>query len=159
MRRPRKPVPPNTVTRCKDMTGAYFAAWVKRSCSTALTGCSPPVHRGARHRQDTWRPAGARILRVRPTSRPVRGRSERFRTHGRSTPPSWTPSWLAGAVRAITNTRTSRSPKLTRPLPACWLISEQRLACQHLLFVSAVCDLDCVVALGCMVETTASMAE
>ena len=35
----------------------------------------------------------------------------------------------------------------------------QRLAYQHLLFVSAVCDLDCVVALGCTVKTASPMAE
>jgi hypothetical protein len=28
-----------------------LCAWVKRSCSTALTGCSPPVHRGTRHQK------------------------------------------------------------------------------------------------------------
>ena len=37
-----------------------------------------PVQRGARHQQGgAWRPAGARVLRMRPTSRPVRRRSGR----------------------------------------------------------------------------------
>src|ERR1700704_861325 len=40
-------------------------------------GGGPPVHRRARHQQDAWRPAGARVLPLRRTSRPVRGRSER----------------------------------------------------------------------------------
>ena len=40
-------------------------------------GSGPPVHRGARHQQGAWRPTGARVLRLRPASRPVRGRSGR----------------------------------------------------------------------------------
>src|SRR5580700_5903914 len=40
-------------------------------------GSGSTVHRGARHQQGAWRPAGARVLRLRPTSRPVRGRSGR----------------------------------------------------------------------------------
>src|ERR1700730_8106056 len=40
-------------------------------------GSGPPVHRGARHQQGAWRPTGARVLRVGPASRPVRGRSGR----------------------------------------------------------------------------------
>src|ERR1700730_18093399 len=40
-------------------------------------GNGPPVHRGPRHQPGAWRPAGARVLRLRPTSRPVRGRSGR----------------------------------------------------------------------------------
>src|SRR6266851_7404541 len=40
-------------------------------------GSGPPVHRGARHQQGAWRPAGARVLRLRPTSRPLRGRCGR----------------------------------------------------------------------------------
>jgi hypothetical protein len=35
------------------------------------------VHRGARHQQGAWRPTDARVLRLRPTSRAVRGRSAR----------------------------------------------------------------------------------
>src|SRR6202158_6139858 len=38
-------------------------------------GSGPPVHRGACHQQGAWRPTGARVLRLRPTSRPLRGRS------------------------------------------------------------------------------------
>jgi len=41
--------------------------------------------------------------RLRPTCRPVRGRSGRVRTHGRVAAPSRTRSLLAGAVRAITH--------------------------------------------------------
>jgi hypothetical protein len=51
-------------------------------------GSGSPVHRRARHQQGAWRYTGARVLRLRPTSQPVRGRSGRFRTHGRFTPPS-----------------------------------------------------------------------
>jgi hypothetical protein len=40
-------------------------------------GSGPPVHRGARHQQGARRPTGARVLRLRPTCRPVRGRSGR----------------------------------------------------------------------------------
>src|SRR3984893_7385489 len=40
-------------------------------------GGGSTVHRGARHQQGAWRPAGARVLRLRSTSRPVRGRSGR----------------------------------------------------------------------------------
>jgi hypothetical protein len=40
-------------------------------------GGGPPVHRHARRQQGPWRPAGARVLRLRPTSRPVRGRAAR----------------------------------------------------------------------------------
>src|ERR1700674_3570403 len=40
-------------------------------------GSRPPVHRGARHQQGAWRPTGARVFRLRPTSRPLRGRSGR----------------------------------------------------------------------------------
>ena len=40
-------------------------------------GSEPPVHRGARHQHGAWRPTGARVLRLRPTSRPLRGRSGR----------------------------------------------------------------------------------
>jgi hypothetical protein len=36
-----------------------------------------PVHRRARHQQGACRPAGARVLRLRPASRPVRRRSGR----------------------------------------------------------------------------------
>src|SRR6516165_4502945 len=38
-------------------------------------GSGSPAHRSARHQQGAWRPTGARVLRLRPTSRPVRGRS------------------------------------------------------------------------------------
>ncbi len=40
-------------------------------------GSGSPAHRGARHQQGAWRPTGARVLRLRPTSRPLRGRSGR----------------------------------------------------------------------------------
>src|SRR6266436_2165986 len=79
-------------------------------------GSGPPVHRGARHQQGAWRPTGGRVLPMRPTSRPVRGRStwsgrmvvsrrraeRRLRSLGRF-------------ARQLT-TRTSCSPKFIRPL-------------------------------------------
>src|SRR6202040_1581127 len=36
-------------------------------------GSGSPVHRGARHQQGARRHTGARVLRLRPTSRPLRG--------------------------------------------------------------------------------------
>src|SRR5713101_4990991 len=72
-------------------------------------GSGPPVHRGARHQQGAWGPAGAWVLRLRPTSRPIRRRSGRT---GRLV-----------VSRAELNAvfarwaRTSCSAKLTRPLP------------------------------------------
>src|SRR6202045_3822975 len=79
-------------------------------------GSGSAAHRSARHQQGAWRPTGARVLRLRPTSRSVRGRSgrsgrmvvsrrraeRRLRSLGRS-------------ARQLT-TRTSCSPKFIRPL-------------------------------------------
>jgi hypothetical protein len=42
-------------------------------------GSGAPVHRRASYQQGAWRPAGAWVLRLRPTSRPVRGQSQRSR--------------------------------------------------------------------------------
>jgi hypothetical protein len=79
-------------------------------------GSGPPAHRSARHQQGTWGPPGARVLRLRPTSRPVRGQSgqpgrmvvsrrraeRRLRSLGRS-------------ARQLTTT-ISCSPKSIRPI-------------------------------------------
>jgi hypothetical protein len=40
-------------------------------------GSGSSAHRSARHQLGAWRPTGGRVLRLRRTSRPVRGRSGR----------------------------------------------------------------------------------
>src|ERR1700730_18328712 len=76
-------------------------------------GSGPPVHRGARHQQGAWRPAGARVLRLRPTPRPIRGRSRRMVVSRRRA--ELRLRSLGRFARRLT-TRTSCSPKLIRPL-------------------------------------------
>jgi hypothetical protein len=76
-------------------------------------GSGPPVHRGAHHQ----RPSGARVLRLRATCRPVRGRS------GRSGCMVVSRRQAEGHLRSLgrfarqLTTRISFSSKLTRPLP------------------------------------------
>jgi hypothetical protein len=79
-------------------------------------GSGSPAHRSACHQQGAWRPTGARVLRLRPTSRPVRGRPGRSgrmvvsRRRAERRPRS-----LGRFARQLT-TRTSCSPKFIRPL-------------------------------------------
>src|SRR5438270_13941858 len=79
-------------------------------------GSGPPAHRGARHQQGAWRPAGARVLRLRPTSRPVRGRSGRSGRMVVSRRRAELRLRSLGRFARQLTTRTLCSPKLARPL-------------------------------------------
>src|SRR5271170_3825776 len=79
-------------------------------------GGGPPVHRGARHQQGAWRPTGARVLRLRPTSRPVCGRSGRSGRMVVSRRRAEHRLRSLGRFARQLTTRISCSPKLIRPL-------------------------------------------
>src|SRR5205085_10064053 len=80
-------------------------------------GSGPPVHRGARHQQGAWGPAGARVLQLRPTSGPVRGRSGRSGCLVVSRRRAERRLRSLGRFARKLTARTSCSAKLTRPLP------------------------------------------
>ena len=84
-------------------------------------GSGPPVHRGARHQQGAWRPAGARVLRLRPTSRPVRGQSGRSGRMVVSRRRAERRLRSLGRFARKLTARTSCSAKLTRPLGR-WIV-------------------------------------
>jgi hypothetical protein len=75
-----------------------------------------PFIRGARHQQGARRPTGARVLRLRPTCRPVRGRSGRSGCMVVSRRRAERRLRSLGRFARQLTTRTSCSPKLIRPL-------------------------------------------
>jgi hypothetical protein len=79
-------------------------------------GSGSPVHRGPRHQQGAWRPTGARVLRLRPTSWPVRGRSGRSGRMVVSRRRAERRLRSLGRSARQPTTGTSFSPKLIRPL-------------------------------------------
>jgi len=79
-------------------------------------GSGPPIHRRARHQQGARRPAVARVLRLRSTSRPVRGRSARSGRKDISRRRAERRLRSLGRVVRQPKRRTSCSSKLVRAL-------------------------------------------
>ena len=79
-------------------------------------GGGPPVYRHARHQQGTCWLAGTGVLRLRPTPRPVRRRSGWSGREDVSRRRAERRLRFLGRFGRQRTTRTSCSPKLTRPV-------------------------------------------